>query len=287
VSRSLKIFLWALLPVAGIASLSVTRSPREPEYAGQPLSAYLSSLTYSQVRLERDARDAIRAIGSNAVPHLIKILDARESRFKTWFNDLAQRQSFVSFRFPSLSAQQTQAAMACQELGHLAAPAVPSLGRLIDDPLVGYWAVAALAEIGPQTFPLLTNALHSRWPSTRHAAVGHLRLSRPPERALPLLLTALDDKDSHTRCLAAESLGAIRLPTPEVLSALAARLDDSDAAVRVNAAVSLGWFGAAALPCVPKLADLHRSMEGTPNQWRIGEALKSIDPAATERAGAQ
>ena len=267
------------------AVLILLRPVREPEYEGQSLSAYLRSLTYSQVRLERSARDAIRAIGSNAVPHLIKILDARESRFKTWFNELANQYSFIRFRFTPVASRQVQAAMACQELGPTAAPAISSLARLIDDPQLGSWAVAALAEISPQTFPLLTNALNSRWPATRFAALGHLRLARPREKAVPSLLVALGSQESHMRGIAAESLGALGLPSPEVVTALAACLDDPDMNVRVIAARSLGWCGGAAADSVPKLIELYRSQEGMPEQQRIAEALVSIDPAAAQRAG--
>ncbi len=267
------------------AALVVSRPAPEPEYDGQPLSDYLRSLTYSQVRLERSALDAIHAIGSNAVPHLIRILDARESRFKSWFNQLADRQSFIRFRFTPVSLRQVQAAMACQELGPTAAPAIPSLARLIDDPQVGQLSVAALAEIGPQTFPLLTNALNSRCPATRLAAAGHLRLARPREKALPPLLTALASRESQMRRLAAESLGALGIHSPEVVAALEARLDDPEMSVRISAARSLGWCGSAATGSVPKLLELYRSQEGMPDQQRIAEALVSIDPAAMQRAG--
>jgi hypothetical protein len=81
--RKIKIALAALVLIIVTVSLARLRQPREPEYDGHPLSYYLSSLTYSQVRLEGNARNAIRDIGSNAVPSLIRILDARESRFKT------------------------------------------------------------------------------------------------------------------------------------------------------------------------------------------------------------
>ena len=268
-----------------VAALLISRPVPEPEYAGLPLSDYLRSLTYSQVRLERSARDAIRAMGSNAVPHLINILDARESRFKTWFNGVADRQSFIRFRFTPVAARQVQAAMACTELGPVAAPAIPSLTRLTEDPNLGSWAVAALAEIGPQTFPLLTNALNSRWPATRSAAIGHLRLARPRERAVPPLLMALSSQESHMRGMAAESLGALGLHSPEVVTALTACLDDPDTSVRVIAARSLGWCGGAATSCVPKLLELYRSQEGMPEQQRVAEALVSIDPAMAEREG--
>jgi HEAT repeat protein len=283
VKASWKISAPILAAGATAIALLAARPTREPEYDGQPLSYYLSSLTYSQVRLERSARDAILNIGSNAMPWLVEILDARESRFKMWFNEVAARQSLIRFRFRPLAARQVQAAMACQELGPAAAPAIPSLARLVDDPQLGHLAVAALAEIGPQTFPLLTNALASRWPSTRFAAVGHLRLARPRERAVAPLLAALRSEEFNMRVMAAESLGALGLPSPQVVGALAAALDDPDARVRLSAARALGWCGEAAACVAPRLLEAHRSLEGAPEQQHISEALKSIDPGFIER----
>jgi len=284
-TNSFKAGLFLLTAIAAVGLIANLRQPREPEYDGLPLSEYLRSLTYSQVRLERSARDAIRAMGSDAVPHLINILDARESRFKTWFNEVADRQSFIRFRFQPLGPRQVHATMACQELGPIAAPAIPSLARLLDDPQLGHLAVAALAEIGPQTFPLLTNALASRWPSIRFAAVGHLRLTRPRERALPPLLAALRSDESQMRNLAAESLGALGFHSQEVIAALTALLDDPDTTVRVNAARSLGWSGGAAAGSFSRLLELHGSLNGQQGQLRVAEALASIDPAAAQRAG--
>jgi hypothetical protein len=284
-TNSIKAGLFLFTAIAAVSLIASLRQPREPEYDGVPLSDYLRSLTYSQVRLERSARDAIRAMGSNAVPHLIKILDARESRFKTRFNELAGRYSFTRFRFTLMDAQQVQAAMACQELGPAAAAAIPSLARLVDDPQLGSWAVAALAEVSPQTFPLLTNAMNSRWPATRFAAVGQLRLARPRERAIPPLLVALGSQESNMRGIAAESLGALGLHSSKVVTALTACLDDPDTNVRVIAARSLGWCGSAAAGSVPKLLELYRSREGMPDQQSIAEALASIEPAAVQRLG--
>jgi HEAT repeat protein len=280
----LKIALATLVLIIAAVSLVALRQPRDPEYDGQPLSYYLSSLTYSQVRLEGNARSAIREIGSNAVPPIIEILNARESRFKIWFNEMADHQSFIRFRFAPLVNRQMQAAMACGELGPLAAPAIPSLARLVDDPVLGNLAVAALADIGPQTFPLLTNALTSRSVYTRLAAVGHLRLMRPRERALPLLLATLRNEESAMRVVAAESLGALGLRTPEVVGALSNALADPNMDVRLSAARGLGWCGESAACTVPLLIELHRSLEGTAEQQHVTEALASIDPVAAQRA---
>ena len=87
------------------------------------------------------------------------------------------------------------------------------------------------------------------------------------------------------RGIAAESLGALGLYSPEVVMALTACLDDPDTNVRVIAARSLGWCGSTAASCVPKLLELYRSLEGMPEQQRFAEALAAIDPTVAQRAG--
>jgi HEAT repeat protein len=283
-SKAMAVTLLAVGLLACGGARLIVREPAEPEYEGQPLSYYLNSLTYD-VRRDRAAREAVRAIGSNAVPHLIRILDARESPFKIRFNELAGRQSLIRFRFTPLSARQVPAAISCQELGPVAAPAIPALARLVDNPELARWAVPALAEIGPQTFPLLTNALFSGNPAARAAAAGSLRRMRPRELAMAPLLRTLDHTDAGLRALAAESLGALGLDSSAIVAALIPRLDDEDNSVRIATARSLGWLGRAASAAVPKLIELYRSEEGRPGQWPVANALASIDAAAAESAG--
>jgi HEAT repeat protein len=279
----------ALFFVAGMVGLPVAwravRDAAEPGHDGQPLSYHLFSLTYGDVRRERAAREAVRAIGSNAVPQLIRILESRESRFKTCFNEMVRRQSLIRFRVEPLAVRQMHAAIACQELGPVAAPAIPALAALVADPELAQWAVPALAEIGPQTFPLLTNALFSGNATAKAAAAGSLRHTRPRELAVPPLLRTLESPDARLRSLAAESLGALGLDASAIVSALIPRLDDVNHSVRISAARSLGWLGHSASAAVPKLIELYRSEEGMPGQRQIATALASIDSNAAEREG--
>lgn len=284
ISRVTAAFL-VLGTVGLLAAWLTIPNATEPEYDSQPLSYHLFSLTYGDVRRERAAREAVRAMGTNAVPQLIRILEARESSFKTCFNELARRQSLIRFRFEPLSVRQMHAALACQELGPVAAPAIPALAALVADPELAQWAVPALAEIGPQTFPLLTNALFSGNATAKVAAAGSLRHMRPRELAVPPLLRTLESRDARLRSLAAESLGAVGLDSSAIVSALIPRLDDVDNSVRISAARSLGWLGHSASAAVPKLIELYRAEEGMPGQWHVATALASIDSNAAEREG--
>src|ERR1051325_982595 len=107
----------AVLATAGLLVASrQPRQPREPEYDGKPLSYYLGSQTYGELRREREAREAIREMGSNAVPCLVEILNARESWLHIQFRQLLQRQSLFRCNPVPLSERKKHAAMACVEL---------------------------------------------------------------------------------------------------------------------------------------------------------------------------
>lgn len=259
--------------------------PKEPTFDGKPLSYYLDKQTYGELRTERDARDSIRDFGTNAVPSLIAILDARESRFKARVRSLLAGQRLIRFRSAPLVVRQRQAALACAELGPMAAPAIPSLTRFVDHPEIAPAAIAALAMIGPVTFPLLTNALSGGIPAARIEAAGDLRYMLPREQAVSPLLRALRDPLPGVRANAAGSLGFLGRHPHSVVPALLACLGDIDLSVRTSAVQALGWFGPSAHSAIPSLLALQREEDGTVLGQKIAEALKAIDAAVAESRG--
>ncbi len=274
----------AVLAAAGLRLAS--RQPREPEYDGQPLRYYLSSQTYGDLRREREAREAIREMGSNAVPCLMEILSARESWFAHQFRQLLRRQSLVRLNLVPLAERQRHAAMACLEIGPAAAPAIPALARLVDDPDLACWAIAALSQIGPQTFPLLTNALlNGRLPLARVEAAGDLRYMQARHLPVPALLQALKEPIPLVRSRALDTLGFLGCRPDLVVPALIACLEDPDVTVRLSAVRSLGWFRSDAASAIPALLELFRREESTALGHEVREALNAIDPAVVEGAG--
>src|SRR5581483_12103186 len=80
--------------------------PGEPAYQGKPLSWWLSrSLAPGGVIYDLkdpkviECRDAIRHIGTNAIPNLLRILRAKDSRFKLAVVDLVERQHYIHVPF--------------------------------------------------------------------------------------------------------------------------------------------------------------------------------------------
>ena len=275
------ILLLALLVT--VALLAFGYQPTEPHLNSIPLSHYLDKQTYGELRTERDARESIRDFGTNAVPYLIRILEARESKLKTTFRELAQKQTLIRFRFTPLFARQSQAALACAELGPVAASASPALARLANDPLLCRHAITALAMIGPENFQVLTNALLTGIPAARAEAAGDLRYMFPRDLPVPALLHALNDPDAEVRSNAAGSLAFLHCQLNVVVPSLITCLRDTDATVRGTVAQSLGWLQQDAVSALPALSQLLREAPDAASEVKITEAIRSIETAAAHQ----
>lgn len=270
------------------AAVMVTRSSvREPELNGIPLSHFLDKQTYGELRTERDARESIRDFGTNAVPFLVAILDARESRLRVAMRELLSRQSFLRISLPPLFIRQRQAALACAELGPLASGASAALTRLVNDPLLCRHALGALAMIGPRSFPALTNALASTNREARAEAAGVLRYMTPRHAPVEVLLRALADPEPEVRSNAAGSLAFLHCEIERVLPALVERLGDSNQTVRINVAQSLGWLQADARPALPALCRLKAQGADPADEIKINDAIRMIETSPRELGGSR
>lgn len=72
---------------------------REPFYNGEPLSVWLRSLDPNQYIQEEDrqqARAAVKHIGAEALPLLIKMLHAEDPPWKQKLMELSEKQSFLT-----------------------------------------------------------------------------------------------------------------------------------------------------------------------------------------------
>src|SRR5579871_1016636 len=83
--------------IGGLARWTL-RAPREPVYQGKRLSEWLKDA--NDINGETpvpDAVNAIKAIGTNAVPFLIQMLQYKDSPLKFKLMKLADKQDFVNF----------------------------------------------------------------------------------------------------------------------------------------------------------------------------------------------
>jgi tetratricopeptide (TPR) repeat protein len=133
----LRLFLFAGL--GGL--LWLTLAPREPSYQGKPLSFWLSRAAESGLFLAdqkdpnaKECREAIRGMGTNAIPMLLRILKAKDSALRRAAMDLVERQDFVRIPIGSVEEQKQKAQAGFYLLGELASNAVPTLIDICQHP---------------------------------------------------------------------------------------------------------------------------------------------------------
>jgi len=167
-----------------VAALALVTREREPEYGGKKLSEWVMdygkySTGYSARMASssppQDADEAMRHIGTIAIPHLLKWLRYEPP---TWRKDLANqlfrlaptrgRDALIERIIrPTLEPDNQEirangASIALERLGSEADGAIPSLARLVNDtkaPASAWRAADLLMELHslPSTLALLTN----------------------------------------------------------------------------------------------------------------------------------
>ena len=179
-----------------------TAAISEPIHNGQKLSAWLNDykeLANGEERLSDSAQEAIRTLGTNALPWLVSELIYMESQGAHLRHYAANQ--------PTGYDRNDVALRAFSVLGPVAAPAVTNIAPI---------------------FQVLDNNNHARDCAIEAlAAIG--------KEGIPLLLTGLKHPASDTRRRCAAALATIKPPSPEVVAALVALLNDPDPVVREQA----------------------------------------------------
>ncbi|MBI3852359.1 MAG: hypothetical protein HY298_19050 [Verrucomicrobia bacterium] len=163
---------------------------REPSYQGRTLTQWLEPEPQPKrrnpfnTRFERDPKSpevqrAIKAIGTNAIPTLLKMIQAKDSLLKTRLNSLLDRQTIIHLRFRSASVRRGMAWDGFAILAKEAKSAAPSLALLTKDSDVGV-RVAARESL--------------------------LRVTSDKELLVPVLLEACHDSASGREFFAAATL---------------------------------------------------------------------------------
>jgi HEAT repeat protein len=161
-----------------------------------------------------EADDAVRHIGTNAIPILLQMLRERDSSLKYRLAALAQRQSVIKIHVVPPATQHIEASRAFIVLGDGARDAVPELMKIFNENNSAESQSAvelALGWIGPaakQALPLLLQATSNANNQVRENALSALGdVHAEPERCVPVLIQALGDSDYMARTCAAHALG--------------------------------------------------------------------------------
>lgn len=161
-----KLITVVLLAFAALVVCVLVFRDREPAWQGRTLGAWLRDFEADKPESRASAADAIRQIGTNALPLIIKRLQHPDPRrpsrilaLKLRLFDPLNKQSLVKIQFRPGASPRHQALAAIDALGPLATNALPALEKLLHenppDPRLPY----VIARIGPEGLPLLRQAL--------------------------------------------------------------------------------------------------------------------------------
>jgi HEAT repeat protein len=177
------------LTVLAVAGLGVvawrTLRQREPVYQGERLSSWLADLDLESTRSPEKALQAVRAIGTNALPVLMKMVCAEDPLWKRGLIAFNARQSFIQVRISPASLVRYHAVEGYSALGPAAKNAVDALIEVMKSGAgveVRADVASALGAIGPearQAIPVLWKAARGQNPELRQRAVfalGNIQL---------------------------------------------------------------------------------------------------------------
>jgi len=265
-----------LVMLAGVIAWQVLRE-REPVYQRKRFSFWLESFcaaTTLDNQVERHvAEQAIRHIGTNALPVLIERLQAGDSGLKGLLMGCVNGHNSVPWHPYPAGLRRQHAVSGYEVLGPLASTQVLDLSRILTNspsPGVRRVAAEALGAIGPEArlaAPALFRAAQHTNGIVYGAVFWALGQIRPdPEITIPVLVAGLDDPYPGAQWQAAIALERYG---PEARAAVPALLRT------LEADKARPLWDAAALPRPNRFSDTLRS------------ALKAIDPEAAAKAGVQ
>lgn len=221
-------------------------------------------------------------MGTNALPHLLRMVARKDSSGKLWLRAWVGRGSMIRRWTSTHYLERIRGAAGFEALGKEGAPAVPQLIQLLQNEQTSYPAALALSAVGSPAVPALVQTLTNKSAWARVGAVQALNFMHGAEEAIPDLLKSLDDPEPAVRGGAAIALGDMRKKSQMVVPKLIESLSDTNSSVRADASRALALFGAEAHAAVPKLIELQED----PNvevRKEASAALKQIGSISTKQ----
>jgi len=263
--------------------------PREPEYHGRPLHAWVDQLCSGTGGSQAGAVDAFRHMGPDALTPLVHMIGARDPAWMTNLVSVVQRHSKIDFHLVPARQQKDRAIRGFYALGPAANAAVPGLADLLNDREARLDAATALAAIGREGIAPLVEVLADEDPEIRTRIVWLLgTLGSNATTAVPALVAMLRDDDEGVRTATAAVLGMIGRKPALVVPALTKGLSDPNPWVRRTIVFELRVFGKNDVTVVPTLIRYLKDEDGGVRQsaadslGRIGDCAAQAVPALKE-----
>ncbi len=270
-AKEIRLFILLAVMVVGAAFFyAYQRRVVEPVYNGKPLSFWLENYDFppdgnqpSMVNpdfLKADA--ALDHVGTNAIPTLLRMLAAKDSRVLLKLIDLTERQHFITIHYAKTWHQNYAAISGFAHLGDAAKQLVP----------VQTWIDIYDQHPSAMAQSFIAEALAERGAAAEPAVPSLLRMGTNT------------NADFALRVIAIVALGRIHAKPESVVPALIQATQDKNIVVREAAIDNLGRFGADARPAVSALIKLLTDTD--PNIVEIAlYALEKIDPTAAKATG--
>jgi hypothetical protein len=218
------------------------------------------------------AIEAVRHMGTNALPFLIDDIRAMDSRiwgklvmsaYKSGHKSIVRKMMRVSEKSgPGMWERHDRAVYFLRAMGPLAKPAIPALADCLDWPETAEPAVDVLgfgdsyrqAGLGLEATSALMKATTNGNFSVRRKAGNALSLWRANgDLVVPAMLSALHDPSAEVRSMAARSFGPYKAQASAIVPAVTRVVDDPDWTVRSGALWMLGMYGDKAASAIPKV----------------------------------
>lgn len=271
----------------------------EPVYNGKPLSEWLYAMSllpsayehlYNPQPGEPSPADAVRQIGTNAIPTLLEILGVTVENKSRVLQKLKCREFREEFSLPGMPDDDLRD-MAVRSFGLLgtnAVSAIPQIAKLFGNRETCSGAAQALALLGPKGFAALTNGLSSKNDDIRGVAIWAIgeKASADSNTVARIMIDCL--KDLQNRGEAARYLAG-KDPTLAIPALLPLLDEDTNFAVIEGACRALSSYGPTAKIAVPKLLSLYTNAvvqgdKATVSTMQLMWALKAIDMEAAKQA---
>lgn len=271
--------------VMGLA-LAYAGRDHEPRYDGRSLSEWVVALTdYSPDGEPEQAEEAIRQIGTNALPFLVQYCRYRPARWR--LKSVAALEAVGEWlgrdwgQPPNRCQVRAEGALAALRIfGPEAAVAIPTLTQILETPGDDehtMHAIFALGYIGIQALPpLMTVLTNSPSPLRSYAAMSLCALNTNAGPAVPSLVAYLRATNALAE-YAVLRLGQLQQEPGVVVPALISALQDSRPEIRYAAARALQQFGDQARSAAPALVNLMTDPESDVSEGATN-AVRAIVP---------
>jgi hypothetical protein len=272
-----------ILLAASLVLGAFTLSAAEPEYDGKKFGSWVREFRQTgNLENRQHARDAIRQIGTNALPFLLEEISGLGAAWKADLTNFVNSQPMLE--------RTMNVRFAFEALGEVAEPAWENLMSMMnkEEGFYADTAAYALTQINPKrAAPLLSGLIikTNRSNFVRCAAINNLFfVGTNANIAVPSLLSCMDETGDtqearDLRRLAVSALGNIAQRPDVVVPRLTTVLKvDEFWMVRSVAARSLGAFTNAAAPALPALrAAATNDVNGRVRKAATA-AIKKIEP---------